>query len=215
MAGVSEWIVREYFEILGYLVAQPRKYTTFGRPKTSDEEVDLLVVNPRVVEHRVPEHTIWTTEDLRTVARAVVGVRGGHSETFYAQRFEQDPDILRFTEPASARFAEKRLGPGPLAKILCIPRLAASGELKEKSVKMLKRKGVDGVMSFETILAELISHVDRNHNYEKSSLLQIVRILKNYDFIKDSQMEFPMGRKRCRRERMSEGEKEPADRSNA
>ena len=48
MAAVSEWIVREYFEWLGYLVSQPRKHVVPGRQKTAEEEVDLVVLNARV-----------------------------------------------------------------------------------------------------------------------------------------------------------------------
>ena len=73
MAAVSEWVVREYFESLGYLVMQPRKYLTGGRHKSPEERVDLVVSNPRVREHRLPPNGfVWTGDDFRTVARAVV-----------------------------------------------------------------------------------------------------------------------------------------------
>jgi len=45
------------------------------------------------------------------------------------------------------------------------------------------------VISFRTMLLELAGRVDVNVNYEKSDLLQTVRLLKNYDLIKDSQMD--------------------------
>ena len=75
MAAVKEWVVREYFEMQGYLVTQPRKHRAPGRQKTAEEEVDLVVLHPRVSEHKLPESEVWTTRDLKTVARAVVGVR--------------------------------------------------------------------------------------------------------------------------------------------
>ncbi|OGV67040.1 MAG: hypothetical protein A2283_22850 [Lentisphaerae bacterium RIFOXYA12_FULL_48_11] len=189
MSSVNESVVREYFEQLGYLVSQPRKYVPGGRQKTADEELDLIVFNPQVKEHKVPEHLIWSTGDLKNVSRAVVGVRGWHTERFYVSRFEQTPDILRFVEEAPIRFAEKLLGASPIAKILCIPNLPASGGLKDKTCEVLKLKGLDGVISFRTMLLELAGRVDVNVNYEKSDLLQTVRLLKNYDLIKDSQMD--------------------------
>ncbi len=70
--------------------------------------------------------------------------------------------------------------------MLCLP---ASGELNKKTTDLLKKKGVDGVISFRTMLAELIMRVDIKRNYEKSDLLQIIRLLKNYDLIKDNQLE--------------------------
>ena len=187
MSAVNEWVAREYFESLGYLISQPRKYVVPGRTKLADEEVDLVVFNPQVTEHKVPEHVVWTTPDLRTVSRAIVGVRGWHTERFYVQTFEQTPEILRFVEADSVRFAARILGSESMAKILCLPRLPASGELKDKSVQALKEKGIDGIISFQTMLMELISQVETNRNYEKSDLLQIIRLLKNYDLIKGSQ----------------------------
>lgn len=207
MSSVNESVVREYFEQLGYLVSQPRKYVPGGRQKTADEELDLIVFNPQVKDHNVPEHLIWSTADLRNVSRAVVGVRGWHTERFYVSRFEQTPDILRFVEEAPIRFAEKLLGASPIAKILCIPNLPASGGLKDKTCEVLKLKGLDGVISFRTMLLELAGRVDVNVNYEKSDLLQTIRLLKNYDLIKDSQMD--MFTKKQRRPRKTKSKEDP------
>jgi len=199
MSAVNEWVVREYFELLGYLVCQPRKYLVPGRQKKADEEIDLVVRNPTVAEHRVPDHLVWSTGDLGTVASAVVAVRGWHTGRFYASRFEQDPEILRFVESGPLRFASKLMGTTAMARILCIPELAVSGDLKEKSLRFMKEKGVDGVISFRTMLAELIRSVDKNKNYEKSDLLQIIRLLKNYDLLHDTQMDLFGRRKRSPR----------------
>ena len=190
MSAVNEWIVREYFELNGFLVSQPRKYAVPARQKKPDEELDLLVFNPHAKEHQVPANLVWTRDDLKNVQRAVVGVRGWHTERFYVSTFEQAPDICRFAEPEAVRHAGRMLGTAVMAKILCIPRLPASGELRDKSVQVLRDKGIDGLISFETMLAELIYRVETHKNYEKSDLLQIIRIMKNYNFIADRQMDF-------------------------
>lgn len=189
MAAVNEWVVREYFESQGYLVSQPRKYVVPGRQKKPDEEIDLIILNPRVSEHIVPTDMVWSTQDLASVSCAVIGIRGWHTERFYVSTFEQTPDILRFAEPESVKFAGKLLGTENMAKILCLPKLPASGELKKKTIQVLKDKGVDGVISFQTILLELVRLVETKRNYEKSDLLQIIRLLKNYDLLKDDQLE--------------------------
>ncbi len=189
MSAISEVVVREYFEMLGYFVSQPRKYTVPGRHKNPDEEVDLVVVNPSVQSTVIPSHMVWNTADLAGVPRAIVGVRGWHSERFYVSTFEQTPEILRFVEEKTIRYAGKLLGAPDMAKILCLPRLPLSGDLKGKAIAALRRKGIDGVISFRTMLAELIAGTDAKKNYEKSDLLQVIRILKSYDFIKSSQME--------------------------
>ncbi len=46
MSAVDENIVREYFELHGFLVCQRRKYIVQARQKSADEEVDLIVLNP-------------------------------------------------------------------------------------------------------------------------------------------------------------------------
>jgi hypothetical protein len=189
MAAVSEWIVREYFEGLGYLVNQPRKHVVPGRHKMAQEEIDLVVHNPRIREQKLPGHLVWTREDLAGISRAIVAVRGWHTERFYPSTFEQAPEILRFVEEDAVTFAREMLGGGPPAKILCLPRLPASGDLKEQAITVLQEKGIDGVLSFETMLVELIARVDVNRNYEKSDLLQTIRILKNYGLLKDSQLD--------------------------
>ena len=189
MSAVNEWIVREYFESLGFLVGQPRKYVVPGRQKKAEEEIDLVVYNPTVTEHKLPGKIVWASTDFASVKRAVVGVRGWHTERFYASTFEQTPDILRFVEDDSIRVAAGLLGSDVMAKVLCLPRLPASGELKDKTIEMLRTTGIDGVVSFHTMIAELIARVETHRNYEKSDILQVIRLLKNYGFIKDSQME--------------------------
>lgn len=208
MSAVSEWIAREYFEQLGYLTSQPYKYISSSRQKKADEELDLLIVHPQVQEHRTPEHMVWTTDDLSSVARAVVGVRGWHTERIYAATLEQTPEISRFASQLVRSAASARLGTGPVAAVLCLPELPASGALKEKTLKALRERGIDGVLSFRTMLSELVSMVKTNRNYDKSDLLQILRILKNYEFLREPQMELFAGRGRKPRRKVHAGETE-------
>lgn len=56
---------------------------------------------------------------------------------------------------------------------------------------------MDAVIPFRTMLADLVTRTEANRNYQKSDLLQTIRILKNYDFFKEPQMElFKTRRKR-------------------
>lgn len=189
MSAVNEWVVREYFESLGYLVNQPCKYISSGRSKRAEEEVDLIVANPRVTEQRIPEDMVWHADELKSIARAVVAVRGWHTNRFYPSRFEHDPEILRFVQVEPLKFAARLLGSNDAARILCLPRLPAAGELKDQTIRVLRQKGVHGIISFQTMLEELIRRVDVNRNYEKSDLLQVVRLLKNYDLLRLGQMD--------------------------
>jgi hypothetical protein len=189
MSAVSEWIVREYFESLGFLVRQPRKYQISARRKQVEEEIDLLVVNPAVVEQKVPEASLWGASDLKHVSRAIVRVRGWHTERFSPAKIELSPEIFRFTDSTAMKNVVRDLGAGPVAKILCLSELPASAPLRDKALSLLKEKGIDGVLMFRTMLLDLAERVDVNKNYEKSDLLQILRILKNYDLLKGAQMD--------------------------
>jgi len=39
------------------------------------------------------------------------------------------------------------------------------------------------------MLSDLIEHIEVNRNYQKSDLLQVIRILKNYDLFAPPQLE--------------------------
>jgi hypothetical protein len=46
------------------------------------------------------------------------------------------------------------------------------------------------------MLADLVAKIEVNRNYQKSDLLQVIRILKIYDFCKEPQLElFKPGRR--------------------
>ena len=188
MAAVSEAIVREFFELHGFFVRQQRKYVAPARRE--DEDVDFLVINPlpRPGEAALP--FVLGSSDLPRVARAVVAVKGWHTETFSTARLAKAPEILRFVEPAVFQQAVKAFDQdGPLTKILVVPTLPHPVEARAQSIELLRAKGVDAVIPFRTILTDLIQKTEANRNYLKSDLLQIIRILKTYDFIKEPQLE--------------------------
>jgi hypothetical protein len=107
MSVVNDSVVQAYFEELGFMVVQPCKHATPGRQREPEADMDLLILNPRLVEHTVPQEFVWDTEALRNVKAAVVGVRGWHTERFYLSTLEQTPEIWRFAEPASLADAEE------------------------------------------------------------------------------------------------------------
>jgi hypothetical protein len=202
MSAIDEGIVREYFEHNGFLVRQMRKYAVQSRKKATDEEMDLLVLNPAYERSdRKPEFFIFTSE-LPYVHRAMLVVKGWHSGKFSPATLRSSPEIFRFLEDSVKKEANRLLSIDPdepgfgddLLKIIVAPGLPTQEPYRSQSVEMLKEKGVDGIISFRTMLQELISRIEVNRNYSKSDTLQIIRILKNYDLIKDPQMDlFPSG----------------------
>ena len=199
MASVNEQIVREYFETLGFFIIQPNKHQVVARHKHDVEEIDLLIARPGPAGvARQPKEVVWNSKQLAKVQRAIVSIRGWHTDRFAPATLKKNPEIFRFTELPVTREARKIMGPGSITKILCLSDLAASAGPQEEALALMRENGVDGVLSFRTMLLELVDRVDLSKNYEKSDLLQTLRILKTYDLLKDAQMDLfgSKGRKR-------------------
>ncbi len=187
MAAVSETIVREYFELHEFLVRQHRKY--IGRDE-QDDDIDFFVLNAHPAEGGSPLPFVLNSADLANVERAIVVVKGWHTQTFSPGQLAHAPEIFRFVEPKVFQQAARAFGKnGTPLKILVVPALPQEPEAREQSVTLLRSKGIDAVIPFHTMLADLVRDVEVNRNYQKSDLLQIIRILKNYDFFKEPQLE--------------------------
>jgi len=197
MSAIDEGIVREYFEQNGFLVRQVRKYQVQARRKTGDEEVDLVVYNPAYTRSsRKPEFFLFANE-LAYVHRAIVVVKGWHTGRFTPNMLKSSPEIFRFLEEnvlkEVTRFfpvdAEEPGNAPDVTKILVLPSLPTAEPFRSQSVAMLKEHGIDGIISFRSMLLDIIDRVEINKSYGKSDTLQVIRILKNYDLRKDAQLD--------------------------
>jgi hypothetical protein len=198
MSAIDEGIVREYFEQNGFLVRQARKYQVAGRRKLADEEIDLVVFNPgaqRAV--RKPDFFLFSSE-LPFVHKAVVAVRGWHTGSFTPQTLKSSPEIFSFLEQnvlkEAARLFPLEAGEeagGTLTKILVLPSLPTAEPFRSQSVELLKARGVDAIISFRAMLLDILEKIETNQNYTKSDTLQVMRILKTYDLLKDPQLDLP------------------------
>jgi hypothetical protein len=157
--------------------------------RREDEEIDFAL-NPQPQMLTEPLPFILTKKDLPGIARAVVVVKGWHTETFSPAVLANAPEIFRFVEPAVfKRAAEGFDGDGVVTKILVVPALPHATDARQQSIELLRAKGIDAVIPFHTILGDLIEQTETNRNYQKSDLLQMIRVFKNYDFFKEPQME--------------------------
>lgn len=197
MSAIDEGIVREYFEQNGFLVRQVRKYQVQARKKTGDEEIDLLVYNPSWQRgERKPDFFLFSNE-LPLVHRAMIAVKGWHTGVFTPNMLKSSPEIFRFLEDNVMKEATRFFpaaeaaedGEDQLTKILVLPSLPTQEPFRSQSIAMLKERGVDAIISFRSMLLDLIEKTEINRNYGKSDTLQVIRILKNYDLLKDAQMD--------------------------
>jgi hypothetical protein len=195
MSAIDEGIVREFFEQNGFFVRQVRKYQVQARRKTGDEEVDLLVHNPAWRKaSRQPNFFLFSPE-LQFVHQAIVAVKPWHTDVFTPAMLKSSPEIFGFLEQNVLKQAARLFPPdsgeigGDVAKILVLPALPTAEPFRTQSVEMLKERGVDGIISFRAMLLDLIEKIEANRNYGKSDTLQVIRILKIYDLLKDAQLD--------------------------
>lgn len=201
MSAIDEGIVREFFEQNGFLVRQVRKYQVHSRKKNDDEEIDLIVYNPTWARDSRRADFFLFSNELPYLHRAVVAIKPWHSGVFTPNMLRSSPEIFRFLadnviKEVSRLFAQdvEAAEDGGLAKILVLPGLPTQEPYRSQSVELLKERGVDGIISFRAMLLDLIEKVEVNRNYRKSDTLQVIRILKNYELLKDAQLDLPAER---------------------
>lgn len=200
MAGFDENIVREYFELNGFFVRQLRKYLVQSRKKRADEEIDLVVYNPNAPMDGVPAGFQLFSADMAKIRRAIVVVKAWHTSRFTPSMLKSSSRVFDFLKKDVLNKAEtyfsfdedevdpKEVDGGGFTKILVLPSLPTSDPQRTESIELLKERGVDGIITFSTILENLLRKVEVNHSYQKSDLLQLMRILKIYDMVKEPQM---------------------------
>jgi hypothetical protein len=188
MAAVSESIVREYFELNGFLVRQFRKHV--APAVREDDDIDFLVLNPQPESRTTERPFLLDASDLKYLERAIVILKAWHTDVFTPALLAHTPDFFRFLEKKSFQVAAAGLGKGSnLLKILVVPDLPKQSQARDQSAEILRSKGLDAAISFPTMLAFLVNQVEPNRNYQKSDLLQLIRILKNYEFFKEPQLD--------------------------
>ena len=197
MAGFDDSLVREYFEVNGFFVRQSRKYAVQSRRKRADEEGDLYVINPSPRRDVQLPFQLFSA-DLTGITSAVVAVKAWHTTKAITPTMIRKGDLLEFVrqeavEAAKVAFAELRQTESEnLSKILILPGLPAQEPQRAESITLLKQSGVDHVITFRTILENMIQNVESNQSYARSDTLQLLRLLRVYDMVKPSQLElFP------------------------
>jgi hypothetical protein len=189
MSSVDETLVREYFEAHGFMVCQRRKYGVFGREKTVSEEVDLVVLNPLATGETPSGDFELSKDSLARVRGAMVSIKGWHTETISPGVLAHHARSFRVPGKEAIAEAQRLIGNGALWKVFVLPGLPRGARQRQESIDALKAIGVDAVVCFPSILRDLIDRVQVNRNYQKSDLLETLRLLKNYGLLKDPQLE--------------------------
>ncbi|CAA6694921.1 MULTISPECIES: hypothetical protein [unclassified Lentimonas] len=196
MASFDENIVREYFELNGFFARQLRKHVVRSRKKPVEETVELLVYNPSAPSEGVAPNFQLFSSDMASIRQAIVVVHGWQHTWVTPAILKSSARLFDFLKKdvlsqADALFAVEE---GELEdaatyrKVLVLPGLPTAEPQRSECIALFKEQGVDGVIAFSTILEDLLRHVEVNHSYQKSELLQLVRVLKVYDMVQAPQL---------------------------
>ena len=196
MAIFDENIVREYFELNGFFARQLRKHSVHSRRKATEESVDLLVYNPSAPPDAPEPNFQLFSSDMVAIRQAIVVVHSWQQPRVTPAILKSPSRLLEFLKKGVLSQTDVlfQVEDGVLEnvaayrKVLVLPGLPTAEPQRSECIELFKAAGVDGVIAFSTILEDLLRHVEVNHSYQKSELLQLVRVLKIYDMVQAPQM---------------------------
>ncbi len=199
MPLLDQRILTEYFEQNGFFV-KPLVTSRSQTKKTGKvEDSSLYIQNINFMAGgRNPAFLLFSNE-LRFLESAVVCVEGWYGEKSALASMKEGSEIWRHLEANVLKKVEKwfefdfkkewGLKHEP-KKILLAPVFPTQEQFRRQVSAALRERGVDGILSFKSVLLDLIDRVDRKQIYLSSDVMQMLRILKNFDLIKDPQMNF-------------------------
>lgn len=201
MSGFDENIVREYFEMNGFFVRQVPKYSTRSRKKGPDEAVALMINKPEAVKEQSVANFQLFSADMESIQQAVVVIRSWYLCEFSPELLKSSSKLFNYLKKnafnqSKAYFIKESFEDDKIwesvsnsyTNIIVLPGLPSNDPHRSESIDILKTNGIDGIITYSTILESLLRQVQVNNIYQKSDLLQLMRILKIYNMVKDPQM---------------------------
>lgn len=177
MSQASIELVREFFVMNDFFVLK--------------KEDLLLVKNARTAEEsRDGKFVLSGGEISGTINNAVVKPVSWHTMKFTPLVLSRFPDIFDFLKSRHTEDYRKFFRGEDFLKILVIPSLPASENLREESVRIMKEKGIDRLVMFSSVIAGLIDRIEARHVY-LSSVNEVLRVLKFYKFFTEEEQNLP------------------------
>ncbi|MEY4085899.1 MAG: hypothetical protein RLZZ405_87 [Verrucomicrobiota bacterium] len=189
MAGFDDSLVREYFELNGFFTRTTPKPGATARAKRADEPGHLEVLNPSPRAGAEPGFQLFGS-DLPGLASAVVAVKGLPAKGL-TQAMLRRGDFLDFIRKEAAPAAKEAFAETPAAaagpaRVLVLPGLPAQEPPRSESIALLRAQGVDHVLTFRTMLENLLQTAE---TAGRSDTLQLLRLLRAYDMVNAAQLE--------------------------
>ncbi len=190
MGDVSHQLVRSFFELCRFRVWANWHQPPGGRP-AGDYGPQLFVENPEPREKTPGAGFVLYPLDLPNLARAVVEVRPWHGDRFYPSAVENTPGLAQIFQADALGAARDYFGGQDFLCVLVISELPITSRPRARSIQLLREAGIAHVMEFPSIVQELLTRVNPHLPYTGSPVLQVLRLMKHYRFIRNQQLEFP------------------------
>ena len=175
MSDASRELVRCFFESQGFLV-------------TGKEP--LYVVNSRPAGAEKGRGFVLQKGTVGGIRRAVVNVRTWHTHQFFPSEISAAPHFFDFVRPKQVEKARKFFQSSDFCRVLVLSRLPSGQETRKRALQMIRKRGIDHVVEFFAVLDGIVGSVRADRSYTDNDLLETIRLLKSYKFIKEAQLAF-------------------------
>lgn len=176
MSGVNESLIREFFEARGFLVRQQRKFVARVCRRTTRSISSSSTPAATETRARCPRSSPPPTPRASPPPRWRSAA--GTPRSSASPCSPTNPRSPASPTPSrSPRARVLGLEP-PISRVLVVPSLPESKSDRDQAVALLQAKGVDALLPFRAVLADLIQQTEVNRNYAKSDIRQILRILE-------------------------------------
>ncbi len=188
MSDVNLQFVREFFELNMFNVLT-NWHQAEGLGGAGEQNFQFFATNTVQLDE-TEVNFVLKPGDIQKISRAAIEIRAWHNDRFYPSVIESSRILKQLTEESPHQRAREIFGADDFATIVVISELPKSHEPREKSIDLLKKLGADHIIEFSSILQDLLNRVSVNVDYAASQTLKTLSLLKRYDFIRNSQMEF-------------------------
>ncbi len=199
MSVVDETIIRLFFEQHGFFV---RKLAPPAATQTKRGEapgVSLHVRNSAAEPVAGKPGFLVFASELRYLPEAEITVKPWPETRFTPDILRSSARLFRFLEktvlprarkkrPAVPNTPVQKAGQSP-PQILVVPALPTAEPYRGKSETLFREQGVDGLISFRSMLLEVIERLDAKNAAGGSETLETLHLLKKYDLTGSAQLE--------------------------
>lgn len=180
MTDPNEEVVKAFLEMKGFFVRTNVRYYVQkdGKPG-GNSDVDIVGINPNAIDANFNLPFELESQHFQYIKNLALEVKGWHSETVTPSTIANHERIFNFTRDEARNEVSLKLGTADFKIILVISSFGNDLKKKADTIEVLKRGGVDHVLTFSTIITALKKGIEDNLNQD-SLVMHSFRLAKIY-----------------------------------